>query len=146
MDFSYAAAISASGMNVERTRLDIAALNLANMHTTRSPDGGPAKAYGVAAAAGLPTPFARHLAPAAGSAIPLAQVVAVEQRQVSPRLVFEPGHPDADGKGFVAYPGIDAAAEMVNVMTAVRAYEANVMALNGAKAMALKALDIGSNS
>jgi flagellar basal-body rod protein FlgC len=60
--------------------------------------------------------------------------------------VLEPGHPDADAKGFVAYPAVNSVAEMVNVMTAVRSYEANVIALNGAKAMAMKALDIGAGA
>jgi flagellar basal-body rod protein FlgC len=57
--------------------------------------------------------------------------------------VFEPGHPEADERGFVAYPGINPVAEMMNLLTAVRVYEANVAALNAAKAMALKTLQLG---
>jgi flagellar basal-body rod protein FlgC len=60
--------------------------------------------------------------------------------------VYEPGHPQADDKGFVAYPAVDQVNEMVNVMTAVRAYEANVVAMNAAKAMSVKALEIGGQS
>jgi flagellar basal-body rod protein FlgC len=58
-------------------------------------------------------------------------------------LVYEPGNPDANAKGYVAYPNINLVTEMVSMMTATRAYEANVSALNAAKAMALKALEIG---
>ena len=60
--------------------------------------------------------------------------------------IYEPGHPQADDKGFVAYPAVDQVSEMVNVMTAVRAYEANVVAMNAAKAMSVKALEIGGQS
>jgi flagellar basal-body rod protein FlgC len=63
---------------------------------------------------------------------------------VQPRLSYEPGHPDADERGYVAYPGIQPVGEMMNLLTAVRAYEANVAALNAAKAMALRTLDLGS--
>jgi len=145
MDFTAAAAISLSGMNVERARLDASALNLANMHTTRTPEGGPYKPLSVVSAYRPSVPFGGFLG-SVGNVVPTAQVVAVQQQQVAPRLVLEPGHPDADAKGFVAYPAINSVAEMVNVMTAVRSYEANVVALNGAKAMAMKALDIGAGS
>ena len=59
--------------------------------------------------------------------------------------MHEPGHPDADAKGFVAYPGVNTLNEMVTMIAATRAYEANVAALNAARVMALKALDIGGN-
>jgi flagellar basal-body rod protein FlgC len=72
-----------------------------------------------------------------------AQVMGLQSVDAPPRLAFEPGHPDADDKGFVAYPGINPVAEMMNLLTATRAYEANVAALNAAKAMALRAIDIG---
>ena len=62
-----------------------------------------------------------------------------------PRLVYEPSHPDADQKGFVAYPAINPVNEMVTMITATRAYEANVAALNAARVMAMKALEIGGN-
>jgi len=63
----------------------------------------------------------------------------------APRLVYEPGHPDADTKGFVAYPDVNPVSEMVELMTVTRAYEANVRAMNMAKTMALKALEIGGD-
>lgn len=145
MDFTSIAAISLSGMNVERARLDASAINMANMHTTRTPEGGPFKPLSVISAYRPSVAFGGLLG-ATASAVPTARVFAVQQQQLAPRMVLEPGHPDADAKGFVAYPAVNSVAEMVNVMTAVRSYEANVIALNGAKAMAMKALDIGAGS
>jgi flagellar basal-body rod protein FlgC len=72
-----------------------------------------------------------------------APVGTLQAGAAPPRRVLEPGHPLADAEGFVRYPGVDAAAEMVALMSATRAYEANVVALNAARAMALKALEIG---
>lgn len=145
MDFSYAAAISASGMDVERARLDASAINLANMHTSRTAEGGPFKPLRVVSTFGPVTAFSGTMA-AAGTPIPGARLVDVQRTNVAPRLAYEPGHPDADKRGFVAYPGVDSMAEMVNIMTAVRSYEANVIAMNAAKAMAMKALEIGGNT
>lgn len=141
MDFSYAAAISASGMEVERTRLDVSAVNLANVHTSRTPEGGAFKPLRVVSGFGPVTPFSSALA--SNGEIPGARVIDIRRVDVPPRLAYEPGHPDADGQGFVAYPGVDTTVEMVNLMTAVRSYEANVIAMNAAKSMATKALEIG---
>ena len=143
MDFVSAAAISLSGMQVEKARIDVAAMNMANMHTTRAAGGGIYRPLSVVAAQSGQLPFSSFLGKPSMSATG-AQVISMQPRNVAPRLVFEPGHPDADAKGFVAYPGIDSSTEMVNVMTAVRAYEANVMVINAAKAMASKALTIGA--
>lgn len=141
MDFSYAVAISASGMDVERTRLDVSALNLANVHTSRTAEGGVFKPMRVVAGAGPVAPFSNAVASI--GEVPGARVVDIHRIDVPPRMAFEPGHPDADAQGFVAYPGVDTTVEMVNLMTAVRSYEANVIAMNAAKAMATKALEIG---
>jgi flagellar basal-body rod protein FlgC len=145
MDFSYAASISASGMDVERARLDASAINLANVHTTRTADGGPFKPLRVISGFGTVTPFSGTFANAARS-IPGVRLVNIQQSNVAPRVAYEPGHPDANQHGFVAYPGVDTTVEMVNLMTAVRSYEANLIAMNAAKAMATKALEIGGNS
>lgn len=141
MDYQRSFALSAAGMAVERTRVEVAAANLANAHTVQAPGqaayqpvrvmvGGPAFAALVQEAqAGLPLPTA-----------------SVESTHAPARLVHEPGHPLADASGFVAYPGVDPATEMMTLMTAARAYEANVAALNTARSLALKALDIGRNA
>jgi len=137
MDYFPSASISAAGMSAERTRLEIASLNLANAHTVQA--GGPA--YQPLRAVARAVGFAGHLA---ASAPPmLLPTVTVETVPTSPRLVHEPGHPAADAQGFVAYPRVDAATEMVTLMTALRSYEANVAAMNTARVLALRTLDIG---
>jgi flagellar basal-body rod protein FlgC len=145
MNFTVAAAISAAGMDVESARMNAAAINLANVHTTRSAEGGPFRPLRVVSGTSQ-SGFGSLMQHAASAYLPMASVVSVERPVVSPRLVHEPAHPDADARGFVAYPGIDATSEMVGLMTAVRAYEANVVAVNAAKSMALRALDIGSST
>ena len=72
-----------------------------------------------------------------------AKVLSIARLETAPRLVFDPGHPDANDKGYVSYPGVNQVNEMTNLVVALRAYEANVTAFNAAKVMALKALDIG---
>jgi flagellar basal-body rod protein FlgC len=145
MDHSSTFAISAAGMALERTRVEVAALNLANAHTTQAAGQPAYHPLRVVAQAASPDAFAALMQgdPAAGAARPEFHV---EPANVAPRLVHEPGHPLADAKGFVSYPGVDPAAEMVSLMSATRAYEANVAAMNTARTMALKALDIGGTS
>jgi flagellar basal-body rod protein FlgC len=142
MDYSSIFAVSAAGMALERTRVEVAALNLANAHTTQGPGQVP---YGplrvIARAAGFGALMGGDGLPAGAS-----PEFHVEPANVAPRVVHEPGHPLADAKGFVRYPGVDAATEMVSLMSATRAYEANVAAMNTARTMALKALDIGGNT
>lgn len=141
MNYLSTFAISASGMNVEKTRVDVTALNLANMNSTRALDGGPYQPMRVVSGEQInnfDNVFDREETALSG-----AKVVSIVKLDTPPRLVYEPSHPDADPKGFVHYPGIDHASEMVNLVTALRAYEANLVALNAAKTMAVKALEIG---
>lgn len=135
MNYLQAFAISASGMAVEKTRVDVTAVNIANATSTRSPDGSAFRPLRVVSGAKPAGSFSDLLAG--------ARVLELRALEAPPRLAYEPGHPDADERGFVAYPGINPVSEMVNLVTAVRAYEANVAALNAAKAMALRALEIG---
>lgn len=135
MDYGRVFALSAAGMQVERTRLEVAAMNLAHAHSPQHPSNAgyqPLRVVSQASFAGL--------LEADGATPPAASV---EPASVAARLVQEPGHPLANEQGFVAYPGVDPAAEMVNLMTALRSYEANVAALNTARALALKTLEIG---
>jgi flagellar basal-body rod protein FlgC len=136
MDYSNSFRISAAGMTLEKARVDVTALNLANMHTSRGPDGSLYRPLRVVAQPGgaFATTFEALQGP---------RSVQVEATSAAPRLVHEPGHPQADERGFVAYPGVDHASEMVTLLSALRGYEANVVAMNAAKTMALKALDIG---
>lgn len=141
MDYNTGFQISATGMAVEKLRLDITAANIANMHSAGIDPTSVYQPLRVLQQA-VPMTFShefRRLYAANGG----ARVAAVEPQAVAPRMVYEPGHPYADGKGFVAYPGVNHTAEMMNATTALRAYEANVAAMNAAKAMAARALEIG---
>lgn len=142
MDYASVFAISASGMTVERTRVEVAARNLANAHTVLDAGGGGYRPLRVVARAMPPTAFNRLLESEGTGA--LSQVgAAIEESMAPPRAVHEPGHPLADARGFVNYPGVDPATEMVSLMSATRSYEANVAAMNTARTLALKTLDIG---
>jgi flagellar basal-body rod protein FlgC len=146
MNYMAAFEISASGMTVERVRLDTTAVNLANANSTRSLDGTTFRPLRVLSGPKMGQNFSATMdAFSAARSVPGVQVNEIRPLDVAPRLVFEPAHPDADEKGFVAYPGINPVAEMVNLITTMRTYEANVVAMNAAKTMALKALDIGGN-
>ena len=159
MDYLQSFAVSAAGMNVERMRVDVAALNLANANTVQgvggasyqplrvvaeaqSSTGGP----GAAAAGDFGALVEQGLEGPDGVLPPAAPIARVVPAYTAPRLVYEPGHPLADARGFVAYAGIDTATEMVSMMSATRAYEANVSAMNTARTLALRALDIGSST
>jgi flagellar basal-body rod protein FlgC len=148
MDHRFAFAISMSGMALEQLRLDTATMNLAQMNVAAKPGSAVYRAQRVVSAesAGFaPVAFAgqfdRALAALTGAAATVATAA-----EAAPRLVLDPGHPDANERGYVAYPAIDHNTEMIQLMTAVRAYEANVIALNSAKTMAQRALDIGGNT
>ena len=142
MDYLQSFAISAAGMDVERTRVEVASLNLANAHTLQAPGvPGFQPLRVIASASGA---FASQVEEGlAAAGLPAATV---EPNGAPPRRVHDPGHPLADAQGFVSYPGVDPATEMVGLMSATRAYEANVAALNTARALALKALDIGRSA
>jgi flagellar basal-body rod protein FlgC len=135
MDAFRAAEISASGMLAQKARLEAAAANLANMHaahTAQGPNYQPVTAV-IRAGAG---DFAHALmGPAKAELVP--------QQGAAPRKAYEPGHPDADASGMVSYPAVDHMHEMMTVMTAIRAYEANLAALQATKTMAARALEIG---
>lgn len=144
MDYMSAFRISASGMNVEKLRVDVTAVNIANMHSTRSVDGTVFRPLRVVSGEYRSPGFASTFEAARTEwRLNGAQVFGVQPMDVAPRLAYEPSHPDADEKGFVAYPGVNQVGEMMNLVTALRGYEANVVAMNAAKTMALKALDLG---
>jgi flagellar basal-body rod protein FlgC len=141
MDYLQSFAISAAGMAAERTRVEVAALNLANANTVLEAGQGyrPMRVL-VHASASAATAAAFDALVGGGLQGPEVRVEATGRE---PRRVLEPGHPAADAAGFVAYPAVDATAEMVSMMTAMRAYEANVAAIDAARTVALKTLEIG---
>ncbi len=125
--------ISASGLSAERLRMDVIADNLANANSTRTASG---EVYRRKVA--ILQPIAPSPAMRGG-----VRVVGIAQDITPPRLVYQPGHPDADANGYVTYPNVDIVHEMVELITASRAYEANLTAYNAAKGMFLRTLDIG---
>jgi flagellar basal-body rod protein FlgC len=141
MDYLASFAISGAGMAVEKLRADLASVNLANIHTTRGPDGKPYRALRLVN--GMPAaPFSAVMNESA-AALRGPQGWQVASVDAAPRQAHEPGHPHADDSGMVSYPAIDMVTEMLSMMTATRAYQANVAALNAARSIALAALDIG---
>ena len=144
MDYLNSFAISAAGMSVERTRVEVASLNLPNANTAADAAGGyrPLRAVVQAMPVGLDMPIGPGtFDDLVGSGL-FAPSASIETSSRAPRRVHEPGHPLADASGFVSYPAVDAATEMVSMMAATRAYEANVAALNAARVVAMKSLDI----
>jgi flagellar basal-body rod protein FlgC len=127
MDFFSTMEVSASGLAVERARMNVASANLANASTTRSAEGGPYKRRDVVVAA---DEYEAHVA-------------RIQEDTKPPRLEYDPGHPDANADGYVAYPNVNPVEEMVDMITASRAYEAGVTAIGTATQMAERALAIG---
>lgn len=133
-------AISATGLTAERLRMDIIAENIANINTTRTPQGGPYQRKMPIFAEELERVITEKGMQQRGRGVQVTKIV--EDTSLG-QLVYDPQHPDADQNGYVRMPNVNIANEMVNLISASRSYEANVTALNAAKQMALKALEIG---
>ena len=136
-------------MGLERLRLDVTALNLANANTTKKADGTLYSPMKVVATPGESfVDMLKNEANAAAlqsSDIQGVQEVQLVPSTVGPKKVHDPAHPQADEKGFVEYPNVNPADEMINMISAQRSYEANVKAFNATKTMALRALQIGGS-
>lgn len=144
MDYLSTFDISGSGMSIQKARLDTVALNLANVSTTRGLNGGPYKRKEVITAEKPLLDFNSHLTNSAAIQMTGVEIIEIRELDEAPVKIFEPAHPDADKKGFVAYPRINTASEMMILISATRAYEANIKAMVAAKTMAIKALEIGN--
>ncbi len=142
MDTATVYAISASALRAQRLRMDVIAANLANAQSTRTPAGGPYHRRDVVLEA-LPQSGSFEDILAGGTASAGVRVSRIVEDRHPPQLVFDPGHPDADAKGYVAMPNVNVITEMVDMMSATRAYEANVAALNATKRLLEAALEIG---
>ena len=130
--------ISASGLAAESKRLEIIASNIANAQTTQTAQGGPYRRKDVIFSEALADAELRQRLSLGG-----VRVLEVVEDQTPPRMVYNPGHPDADEKGYVAMPNVNVVYEMVDMITASRGYEANIAAFNSARSMITRALDIG---
>jgi len=146
--------ISGSALTAEKTRLDTIAGNIANMNTTRTEEGGPYRRRTISFAEDLAraeeqgrrrivqpfVPSERIPGKVEGHGVRVDRIIADDEE---PMAVYDPEHPDAGEDGYVEYPNIELAKEMTDMITAQRSYEANSTAVNTAKSIYAKALEIG---
>lgn len=130
--------IAAAGLRAQRLRMETVASNLANASATRTQEGGPYRRRDVVFQA-VPVSNFRDALDRSLRSVRVAQVL---EDPAPFRVRHEPGHPDADPQGYVSYPNVDPVVEMVNLLGATRAYEANVTVIDAAKSLMLKALEI----
>ncbi len=135
--------VSASGMAAQRSRAELLVENLANAETTRTPEGGPYRRKdAVFSTAPVSSPFSSMLQAAidgASTGVTVAEVV-VDARE--PERRYLPGHPDADANGYVAFPRVSPAEDMVDLMSATRGFQANVAAMSAVKDMIQRSIDL----
>ena len=132
--------VSASGMAAQRARAELLVQNMANVETTRTPEGGPYRRKDVVFASDLQaSPFSAAFQNELSTGVSVADVVTDDR---APELRYMPGHPDADADGYVAYPNLNPAEEMVNLMNAQRSYEGNVSAMSAVKDMISHSIDL----
>jgi flagellar basal-body rod protein FlgC len=133
--------VSASGMEAQRTRAELLAENLANAETTRTPEGGPYRRKdAVFGSTTVDSPFASEFKSALDGVGVKVTGVVVDQRE--PEKRYLPGHPDADTNGYVAFPRLNPAEDMVDLMNASRGYQANVAAVTVVKDMIQRSIDL----
>lgn len=143
MDFITALDMGASALSAERTHINIISMNLANAKTTRTAEGGPYRRRSVVMeAVPVDANFSKQMQSALDQELRGVRVQGIAMDQRPLKMVYEPGHPDADEEGFVAYPDINVVEEMAALMTAQRGYEANVTTVDAIKQMYNKALEI----
>jgi flagellar basal-body rod protein FlgC len=130
--------ITAGALNASKTRLDIVAQNIANAQTTRTPDGGPYQRQVVS----FETELIRRVG-AGGPALQSVGIGSITADRTPGQQVYNPQHPDANPDGLVTMPNVNLSYEMVDLITASRAYEANLSVVRNARQMAMKALEIG---
>lgn len=141
MSLFSALSVGASGMAAQRARAELLVENLANAETTRTPDGGPYRRKdAVFESRPAESPFASVFGEyESGTGVAVAQVIT---DQSEPEQRYMPGHPDADADGFVAFPHMNPAEDMVDLMGASRGYEANVAAISAIKDMISRSIDL----
>ena len=144
MDFFSSMRLSASGLEAQTKRMNTVSSNIANAETTRTAEGGPYRRKDpVFAAETDRESFGEILANELDENVQGVSVHEIHEDTRPPRMVYNPGHPDANPEGYVAMPNVNTVEEMANMISAQRSYESNVTAMNAAKAMAQKALEIG---
>lgn len=139
--------ISASALTAQRLRMNVTAENLANAETTKTADGQPYRRKEVVlrergADGGFASALGRAMGSAASASASGVEVAGIVQDQTPLRRIHDPGHPDADKDGYVTLPNVDSVTEMVELISSSRAYEADVTAMQTAKQMFARTLDI----
>ena len=132
--------VNASGLTAQRKRVEVSSSNLANSQTTRTQEGGPYRRKDVVFQT---TSFKDSLGMAMNSGVEGVEVSEMVDDPSPFDRRYEPGHPDADGDGYVAYPNVNVMEEMANLVEASRSYEANISAIGIVKAMITRTLEIG---
>lgn len=145
MDLLTSLRISSSGLSANKKRMNAISSNIANAQTTRTAEGGPYRPKEVVFGAepsrrSFSEILSNEISGTAPKEVYVAEVISSDR---PPILKYEPHHPDANEQGYVAYPNINVMQEMANMISASRSYEANINAMNTAKSMAMKALEIG---
>ncbi|WP_432400581.1 flagellar basal body rod protein FlgC [Wukongibacter sp. M2B1] len=145
MNFFKSINTSATGLTAERLRMDIISKNIANANTTRTSSGMPYRRQVPIFKEKEGKSFTDVLNNAKnnqglGDGV---EVTGIEEDKSPFKRIYQPGHPEADEKGYVLMPNVDIVTEMINLISSSRAYEANVTALNNSKSMAMKAIEIG---
>jgi flagellar basal-body rod protein FlgC len=140
MSLFSALSVSSSGMSAQRTRAELLVENLANSETTRTPGGGPYRRKdAVFTTTSEGSPFSSVFQDQMSTGVGIAEII---QDDRDPERRYMPGHPDADKDGYVAFPRINPAEDMVDLLGASRGYEANVAAISAVKDMINRSIDI----
>ena len=137
--------ISGSALAAERQRAEVVAANMANAETTRTPEGGPYHRKEVVFASSGNLPFRMMLAgfhPTLNAALPAVRIQRVMDDPTPSLMRYDPGHPDANKEGYVAYPNINPVQEMVDLMGAVRSYQLNASAITASKQMIQQSIEL----
>ena len=134
--------VSASGLSAERLAMDVIANNLANVNTTRTPEGGPFKRQLVVFSQKQEASTTDSLDSDPAGSRAGVEAVGIVNDDSPDKLVYDPSHPDADPQGYVHMPNIEVVKEMVDMMAASRAYEANVTAISEARTMSTATMGI----
>jgi len=143
MDFMTAMDIAASGMSAQRTNMNTISMNLANVSTTKTASGGPYQRREVVfQAVPVRDDFEQHMQSEMDREVKGVKVVNIQRDDRALKRVHDPGHPDADEQGYVSYPDINVVEEMANMLTATRAYEANLSSMTTIRSMVTQALQI----
>ena len=143
MSLFNAIAVSASGLDAQRTRAELITENLANADTTRTPEGGPYRRKdAIFSTHAIDQSFSSILASTSEAGLDGVSVTEISVDDSDAERRYLPGHPDADAQGYVAFPNINPAEEMVDLMSASRGYQANVAAISSVKDMIARSIDL----